>query len=234
MGALWGTIVNVLAVAVGGTVGLLLNKGIPERITKALMVGVGLATLYIGIDGCLAGEQMLITVISLAVGAVVGELLDLDGRLERMGLFVEKKLAGNSKGESSVAKAFVNASLLFCVGTMTIVGSLQSGLTGDHETLYLKSVLDLISSMVFGATLGWGVLLSCITILVYQGGIALLAQVVEPFLSEAVVAEMTCVGSLLIVALALNILNITKIKVANFLPAILIPLALCPLFAFIF
>ena len=234
MSALWGTIVNVLAVAVGGTVGLLLNKGIPERITKALMTGVGLCVLYIGIDGCLAGEQMLVTILSLAIGAVIGELLDLDARLERLGQAVERKLTKPNGDTPTVAKAFVNASLLFCVGTMTIVGSLQSGLTGNHETLYLKSVLDLISSIVFGATLGWGVLLSCVTILVYQGGIALLAQVVAPYLNDVVVAEMTCVGSLLIVALALNILNITKIKVANFLPAVFLPLLLCPLYALIF
>ena len=234
MSALWGTIVNVLAVAVGGTVGLLLNKGIPERITKALMIGVGLCVLYIGIDGCLAGEQMLVTILSLAIGAVIGELLDPDARLERLGQAVECKLTKSHGDTPTVAKAFVNASLLFCVGTMTIVGSLQSGLTGNHETLYLKSVLDLISSIVFGATLGWGVLLSCVTILVYQGGIALLAQVVAPYLNDVVVAEMTCVGSLLIVALALNILNITKIKVANFLPAVFLPLLLCPLYALIF
>lgn len=234
MSALWGTLVNMAAVLVGSTVGLLLKKGIPERVTGALMTGVGFCTLYIGIDGCLTGEQTLVAVLSLAIGAVVGELLDLDARLERLGKAVEGKLTKGDGQSVPVAKGFVNASLLFCVGTMTIVGSLQSGLTGNHEMLYLKSVLDLISSIVFAATLGWGVMLSCITILVYQGGIALLAQVVAPYLNDGVIAEMTCVGSLLIIALALNLLKITNIKVANFLPAVFLPLILCPLYALVF
>ncbi len=222
------------AVLVGSTVGLLLKKGIPERVTGALMTGVGFCTLYIGIDGCLTGEKTLVAVLSLAIGAVVGELLDLDARLERLGQAVEGKLTKGDGQSAPVAKGFVNASLLFCVGTMTIVGSLQSGLTGNHEMLYLKSVLDLISSIVFAATLGWSVVLSCITILVYQGGIALLAQVVAPYLNDGVIAEMTCVGSLLIIALALNLLKITNIKVANFLPAVFLPLILCPLYALVF
>lgn len=230
--ALWGTLVNVAAVLVGSTVGLLLKKGLPKRITAALMTGVGLCTIYIGVDGCLSGENVLIAVISLALGAAIGEALDIDKWLEKLGAMAQKRL--DPQNESTVAQGFVSASLLFCVGAMTILGSLQSGLSGNHETLYVKSVLDLISSVVFAATLGWGTILSAITVLVYQGGIALLAQWVAPVLSEAAVAEMTCVGSLLILALGLNLLNVTKIKVANLLPAVLLPLALCPLFALIF
>ncbi len=233
MTALWGTIVNVIAVVVGGTVGLLLKKGLPEKLANAMMTGVGFCTLYIGIRGCLDGNQTLVVVLSVVLGALLGQLLDLDDKLHRLGKRVEARFS-RKNGDGQVAKAFVSASLLFCVGTMTIVGSLQSGLRGNHEMLYLKSLLDFISSIIFGATLGAGVLLSTVTVFVYQGGIALLAQVVAPYLSDAVIAEMNCVGSLLIIGLALNLLKIADIKVANFVPAILMPIALCPLYALIF
>ena len=230
MSALWGTLVNVAAIAVGSLVGLSLKKGLPARISGALSVAVGLCVLYIGIDGCLAGENMLIAVLSMVIGAVLGECLDLDGKLNRLGEAVQKRLQKGDKGPSTIAQSFVSASLLFCVGAMAIVGSLQSGISGEHGTLYVKAILDGISSIVFATTLGGGVILSVIPLFIYQGAIALLAQFIAPYLSEAVVAEMTCVGSLLIVALALNLLNITKIKVANLLPAVFLPIALCPLY----
>lgn len=231
---LWGTIVNVIAVLIGGTVGVLLKKGIPERLTGALMTGVGFCTLYIGIRGCLDGNNTLVLVLSVVLGAAVGQLLDLDRHLYRLGERVEARFSRKQVGNGQIAKAFVSASLLFCVGTMTIVGALQSGLQHNHETLYLKSVLDLISSIVFGATLGVGVLLSTVTVLVYQGSITLLAQVVAPYLSTAVIAEMNCVGSLLIIGLGLNLLKVADIKVANFVPAILFPVVLCPLYSLVF
>lgn len=230
MSALWGTLVNVAAIVVGSLAGLLLKKGLPTRISGALGVAVGLCVLYIGIDGCLAGDNMLVAVLSMVIGAVVGELLDLDGKLNRLGETVQNRFSKGKNGESTIAQSFVSASLLFCVGAMAIVGSLQSGISGDHNTLYVKSILDGISSVVFATTLGGGVILSIIPLFLYQGAIALLAQFIAPYLSEAVIAEMTCVGSLLIVALALNLLNITKIKVANLLPAVVLPIVLCPLY----
>lgn len=234
MAGLWGTIVNVIAILVGGLIGLLLNKGVPEKLTGALMTGVGFCVLYIGIDGCLAGENTLVAVLSVVLGAVVGTLLDLDGRMHRLGEKVEARFSKKSGSGGRLAQGFVSASLLFCVGTMAIVGSLQSGLQGNHEMLYLKSVLDAISSIVFGATLGVGVMLSGVTVFVYQGSITLLAQLVAPYLNGAVIAEMNCVGSLLIIGLALNLLKISDIKVANFVPAVLFPIVLCPLSALIF
>ncbi len=234
MSALTGTIVNVITVVIGSCVGLLLKKGLPERLTNALMVAVGLAVAYIGIDGSMSGENMLVAVLSLVIGAVIGEWLDIDKHLNRLGETLQEKLAKKAGGESTIAQAFVSASLLFCVGAMTIVGSLQSGIANDHTTLFVKAILDGISSIVFAATLGAGTLLAVIPILLYQGSIALLAQFVEPYLTDAVIAEMTCVGSLLIFALALNLLKITKIKVANLLPAILVPIALCPLYELVF
>ena len=234
MSALWGTLVNVAAIIVGSLAGLLLKKGLPERVSGMLNIAVGLCVAYIGIDGCLSGENMLVAVLSMVIGAVIGELLDLDGKLNRLGQAVQNRFAKGKGGESTIAQSFVSASLLFCVGAMAIVGSLQSGISGDHNTLYVKSILDGISSIVFATTLGGGVILSIIPLFIYQGAIALLAQFIAPHLSDAVIAEMTCVGSLLILALALNLLKITKIKVANLLPAVLLPIALCPLYQLVF
>ncbi len=230
MESMLGALVNVAAVLAGGVLGLLLHKGLPERLAGALMTAVGLCVLYIGIDGCLTGENLLVAVISLVIGAAVGEMLNIDGAVNRLGKTVEERFRKKDGNGPSLAQGFVSASLLFCVGTMAIVGPLQSGLTGNHETQYIKAVLDAISAVVFTATLGVGVLLSAVSVLVYQGGITLLAQAVAPYLTEAVVAEMTCVGSLIIIALSLNLLNITKIKVANLLPAVVLPVLICPLY----
>lgn len=221
-----GTIVNALAVIAGALVGMLLKKGIPERISDVIMKGVALCVLYIGISGSLAGTNTLIAIISIVVGAIIGSLLDIDRHLNSLGELAERKLS-KGDGKTSIAEGFVSASLLFCVGSMAIVGSIQSGLTGNHEMLYTKSMLDGISAMIFASTLGVGVFLSAAAVLVYQGIITLCAQWVQPFLSEYVVAEMTCVGSLLIIALALNMLGITKLKTANYLPAVFVPILLC-------
>lgn len=234
MEGLWGTIVNVIAVLVGGSIGLLLNKGVPEKLAGAMMTGVGFCTLYIGIDGCLDGDNTLVAVLSIVLGAVVGTLLDLNARLQRLGERAQAHFSKKEGSSTNLAQGFVSASLLFCVGTMAIVGSLQSGLQGNHEMLYLKSLLDAISSVVFGATLGAGVRLSTVTVFVYQGGITLLAQAVAPYLNATVISEMNCVGSLLIIGLALNLLKIADIKVANFVPAVFFPILLCPLYQLVF
>lgn len=185
--------------------------------------------MYLGISGSLKGQNSLITILSMVAGAVIGELLDLDKRMRALGDWVQKKterLALGSGG-ASISEGFVTASLLFCVGAMAIVGALQDGLTGDHSTLFAKSLLDGISSIVFGASLGLGVCFSAVAVLLYQGAIAILASFLAPFLGDAVIAEMTCVGSLLIVALSLNMLGLTKIKVMNLVPAIFLPILLC-------
>jgi len=220
-----GTLVNFGGIVLGGAIGLLIKKGIPEAVTDAVMKGVALCVLYIGVSGSLEGEKTLAMIVAIALGAVVGTLLDLDGKMNLLGKKVENMVSQN--GEGKIAVGFVTASLLFCVGAMAVVGSLQSGLTGNHETLYTKSLLDFISSIVFGASLGAGVMLSGFAVLVYQGIITLLAQALAPVLSTAVVAEMTSVGSLLIIALSFNMLGITKIKVMNYVPAIFIVIGLC-------
>lgn len=218
-----GTIVNAAAILAGGCLGLLLKKGLPERISSTIMGGVGLAVVYIGISGALEGQNTLVAVLSIVVGAALGSWIDIDRGLNRLGDRAQAAFSKNSKG-GSFAEGFVSATLLFCVGAMAVVGSLQSGLAGDHSTLFAKSLLDGISSMVFASTLGAGVLLSAVAVFVYQGSITLLAQVVAPVLSDAVVAEMTCVGSLLIIGIGLNMLGVTKLKLANYLPAIFLPI----------
>ena len=216
-------IVNAVAVIIGSLIGLLLKKGIPERLTDSVMKALGLCTVFIGITGLLKGENVLVLIVSMVLGTLIGEGIDLDLRINRLGEWVEFKF---KKGDGKIAEGFVTATLLFCVGAMAIVGSLQSGLTGDHEMIYTKSVLDFIAAIIFASTLGFGVMFSAVAVLVYQGSIVLLSSWIAPFLTDATIGEMTAVGSLLIFALGLNILGITKIKVMNLVPAIFIPILL--------
>ncbi len=221
-----GTLVNTLAAVVGGLLGTLLKKGIPEKLADLVQKGLALCVLYIGIKGSFAGTNTLVTILSMVLGAVIGGLLDLDAKLERLGAWVQSRFAKKGGG-SKVAEGFVTASLLFCVGSMAVVGSLQSGLTGNHETIFTKSMLDFVSAIILASSLGLGVCLSGAFVLVYQGAIVLLARWAAPILSDYVVAEMSCAGSLLIVALGLNMLGIAKLKVSNLLPAMFLPLVLC-------
>ena len=240
---LTGTLVNAAAILVGSLLGMLLtwlaghfstllpagSTLLAERLKTIIMQGVALCVMYLGISGCLEGNNSLIAILSMVLGALIGELLDLDKRMRSLGDWVQKRtehLVTNG-GQASISEGFVTASLLFCVGAMAIVGALQDGLTGDHSTLFAKSLLDGISSIVFGASLGLGVAFSAVAILLYQGSISLMASFLQPYLGDAVIEEMTCVGSLLIVALSLNMLGLTKIKVMNLGPAIFLPILLC-------
>lgn len=215
-----GVIVNVITVLVGSAIGLIFKRGIPKKVADAIMLGIGLCTLYIGISGAIKGQNQLVAIISIVLGAAVGTLLDIDRGLTVLGDKIEARFRKPGSAGASVAEGFVTASLLFCIGAMTIVGSLNAGLLGDNQMLFTKSVLDLISSIMLSASLGIGVMCSAVFVLVFQGGIVLLSGVLAPILSDAVILELTCVGSLLIIALGLNLLNITKIKVANYLLAI--------------
>lgn len=226
MAGLLGTFVNTIAVIVGGSLGLILGSRFPKKISQSLMKALGLCTLLIGVTGILEGKNQLITIISMALGTIIGEILNLDGKLNKLGDSLQNKFKKDGE-KVTVAEGFVNASLLFCVGAMTIVGSLRSGLTGDNQMIYTKSLLDFTSSIIFASTLGIGVLFSSAFVLLYQGAIVILAHFIAPFLTEAVVAEMTCVGSLIIIGLALNMLGITKLKVMNYVPAIFLPILLC-------
>lgn len=221
-----GVIVNTLAVIVGGLVGLLIKKGVPERFSDAIMKGLGLCVLYIAIKGAFDGTNVLVLIVSVAIGAVVGTLLKLDEGVRAIGDKLQQRFKSGD-GKSTFAEGFVTASLLFCVGAMTVVGSLDAGLTGDNSTLYTKALLDGIMSVVFASTLGVGVLFSAAFIFVFQGSIALLAGVIQPLLTDYSIAEMSCVGSVLMIAVATNMMSITKIKVMNLVPAIFIPIILC-------
>lgn len=222
-----GVLVNVAAVIAGSLIGIFLKKGIPQRFSDSIMKAVALCVIYIGIDGCMQGNKTLVTIISMAVGALLGELLKLDDGINKLGKKLEDKVSKNGGGEGNIAKGFVTASLLFCVGAMSIVGSLESGINGNHQIIFSKSLLDFISSIIFTASMGIGVMFSAVFVFVYQGAITLLAQFVGPYLSDVVIAEMTCTGSLLIIALGLNMLGVTKLKVMNYIPAIVLPILLC-------
>jgi len=220
---LLGSLVNSAAIVLGGGIGLVLKKGISDRLANAVMNALALCVLYIGVSGMLKGENILITILSMVAGTLVGDGLQLDKKINQLGDTIEKMVASPNEGVS-VSKGFVTASLLFCVGAMAIVGALQSGLTGNHDTLFAKSLIDGIAAIVMASSLGIGVLLSAGLILVYEGGISLFANVLAPLLTDSVINEMTCVGSLLIVGLALNMLKLTDLKIMNYAPAVFFPI----------
>ena len=212
------TFVNCGVIIVGCIIGLFIKGGIPERFNKIIMNGLALCAMFIGFSGALEGNNTIVTIVSMALGALVGELIDIDKWLNKLGETIQKKLDKGNGKESRIAEGFVNASLLYCVGAMSIVGALQAGLSGNYDTIYAKTVLDGVSSVIFSASMGIGVIFSSVTVLLYQGGITLCASFLSGILSQAVIAEMTAVGSLMIVGLGLNLLEVTDIKIANLLP----------------
>lgn len=221
-----GAVVNFFLVILGSLIGLLFKKGIPEKLQNALMTGMAFCVLYIGITGLFEeGTNILVIIVCMALGAVLGELIDLDKRVNNLGLWVEKKVFKNK--DTKIAEGFVAATLLFCVGAMTIVGSIDSGISGDNSTLYSKSVIDCVAAAALTSSMGIGVIFASFSTLIIEGGISLLANVISPVLTEYIIAQMSVIGSLLIIALALNMLKITKIKVMNFVPAILLPFVIC-------
>lgn len=224
-----GVIVNTVAVIIGSLIGLVFKKGIPEKMSDALTSILGLAVFFVGISSAFDGENILITIISLAIGTVLGTLANIDRRINKLGDWVENRFS-KEKGKISIAQGFVTASLLFCVGSMTIVGSLQAGINGNNEMLFTKSLLDFVMAIVLTSTLGIGVILSSLFVLVFQGAIALSAGFAAGFLSNLVIAEMTCTGSILVMAIGLNLAGITKIKVADCMPAVFAPILICPVY----
>lgn len=227
-----GVIANAAAVIIGATVGLLAKKAIPESWNTIIMKGMGLISLYIGIRGIFDGENTLVMIFSLVVGAVIGEAVDIDGHFNSFADRVEKKLDSRG-GKSNFAQGFITSSLLFCVGAMTVVGSLNAGLKGDLTLLLTKTVMDGVSSVMFAASMGTGVLFAAVPVLLIQGGIVLLAGLVEPLLPIEVINEMTCVGSLLIIAIGFNLALDAKLKILNYMPALFLPIAFCPLYDFV-
>jgi uncharacterized membrane protein YqgA involved in biofilm formation len=217
-----GTLVNAAAIMAGGTVGLLLKKGIKDSYKTTVMQAISLTVILIGIRSALNADDLLGVIVCMAVGSLLGEAMKIEDRLEAFGAYAEKRFSRSSNGGFS--KGFVTASLVFCVGSMAIVGALESGLTGNHDTLFAKSLLDGITSVVFASTFGGGVVFSALPVMVYQGTITMGASLLKPFLTPGVIAQMSGVGGLLIAAIGINMLRLAHIRIGNMLPAIFLPL----------
>lgn len=222
-----GAIVNALAIMVGGFLGLQIRSGIPTRIHERLMEGIGLCVMGMGIVGLMDGQNTLVLILSVVIGTFIGELIDIDHLVvEGVGKLENYSKRKSADDQPSLSQGFLSAAMIFCIGSMAIVGSLESGLTGDNTTLYTKSILDGITSILLASSLGGGVLLSSLAVLVLQGGIIIFASFFEPYLPTEVVVEMISVGSLLLIALGMNMVGITKLKIMNFTPAIILPVLL--------
>jgi len=227
-----GPLVNAGVIVICALVGCFVLRGIPKRFEEIIKKGLGLAIVYVGLRGAMENRHVLLLILSLVGGAAAGELIDIDTWMNRLGRWAERKLAmkerppgagASGSGGKSFSKGFVAGSILFCTGSMAIVGSLQSGLQGNHETLYAKSILDGTMSIVFGASFGIGVLFAAVPVLLYQGGIVLFSQVLRDLLNQEIITEMSAVGNLLVAAIGFNFLGVQEIKVANLIPAIFIP-----------
>jgi len=218
--ALSGTLLNAATVLVGGVIGTVLGDRLPERIRENVVRGVGLFTLAMGAKFAFDTSNLLYMLGSILLGGIVGSLWGVDRRLNALGDALQRRFARG--GSSTVAEAFVTASIVFCVGPLTFLGSIQNGLTGDASLLSVKSVLDGFTAIALSATLGWGVLLTIPLILVYQGGLAVGASLFSGLLSELQLREMSAVGGLLIIGVGLKLLNVRDVKVADFLPAIVV------------
>ena len=215
-----GTLVNVAAILAGAGLGLILRLGISESCKRTILQAMGLAVLFVGIRMSLASQNSIIIVLSLAVGAVLGEMARLEERLDAFGIWLTE-LVGDRFGD--IGKGFVTASLVYCIGAMAIVGSLQEGLTGDASIIYAKALIDGTVSVIFTASMGIGVMLAAVPVLLYQGAITLAAGSLQTLITDPMLAEVSGVGGVLIIAISLNMLKLTKIKLANLLPGL--PLA---------
>jgi uncharacterized membrane protein YqgA involved in biofilm formation len=217
-----GTLINVATVVAGSGAGLLVGSRLPERIRQTVLSGLGLMTLVIGMSMALQTRNPLLMLASLLLGGVIGELLGLEERLQALGRYLETRVSGHSGEGSAFVKGFVTASLVFCVGPMTILGSIQDGLTGNYTLLAIKATLDGFASLAFSASLGIGVMFAALTVLVYQGALTLGAGLVKAVLTEAMITEMTAVGGTMILGIGLLLLDLKRVRVASFLPGLFI------------
>ena len=222
-----GTLVNTGTVILGSLIGLAVGSRLPEKVKQIVMNGLGLCTLLIGFKMAFKGEQILLIIGSLVLGGIIGEFLNIEGWLERLGEIIKKRIKSES---GNFVVGFVTASLVFCVGPMTVVGSIEDGIRGDASILYAKSVLDGFASIAFASGLGVGVLFSAVTVLVYQGLLTLLGQKLSFLLNQHVLNELTATGGLMIVGIGLLLLDIKKVRVGNFLPALVIVVILALIF----
>lgn len=226
-----GTIVNSLAIMAGGLIGTFLKHGIKDNYKNTVMDAIGLAVIVLGIGGAIKSENVILMIFSLVFGALIGETLQLEKRLDNLGLALQRKFKNE---DTNFSKGFISSSLVFCVGAMAIVGSLEAGMLNSYDTLYAKSILDGITALIFATTLGIGVFFSAFSVFIYQGVITLLAQSLSPLLSLVVINELSAVGGVLILAIGIGMLGIKKVNVANLLPAIFIPIVYYALLSVIF
>lgn len=227
-----GVIINVIAIVIGTMIGLFLKRGMSEKMSSHIMQGLALITFIIGLKGALVDQDMILLIVSISLGGYLGEMMQLEENIRKFAEWVQDKLSKEG-AQNQLAEGFVSAVLIFCVGAMAVMGSLEAGLRNNHGILITKALIDGFASIILTTTKGAGVMLSALAILLYEGGMMVLAQFVAPYLSESIVYAMSAVGSLLLVALGLNLLELTKIKVMNFLPAMLLPIVLIPLLSLI-
>lgn len=220
---LTGTLVNTAAIAAGGLVGTFGGKLLPARMKNTLLSAAGLLSIGIGVSGLSSSNNQLIPILSLMLGTIVGELLNIEGAVERLGSWLQQRFSGLGR----ITEGFVTGTLVFAVGAMAVMGSLDSGLKNDHTILLAKSVIDCVSAIAFSSSLGIGVALAGGSVLLAEGLMALLASLLAPLLTEAVLAEITFTGSLLIIGIGLNVLGLTKLRILNMMPAVLFPILLC-------
>jgi len=225
-----GPLVNATTIVICSLAGTFLIKGIPQRFEEIVKKAIGLSIIFIGIRGAFENSRILLLILSMVIGAITGELINIDKWMNRLGAWAERKIVKKESADSepakskhSFSKSFVASSILFCTGSMAILGSMQSGLQGNHEMLFAKSVMDGTMSLIFGASLGIGAAFSALPVLIYQGGIALASTLIRDLLSPEIITEMSAVGSLVIAGIGFNFLSVREIKVANLIPAIFIP-----------
>ena len=227
-----GVIINVIAIVIGTMIGLFLKRGMSEKMSSHIMQGLALITFIIGLKGALVDQDMILLIVSISLGGYLGEMMQLEENIRKFAEWVQDKLSKEG-AQNQLAEGFMSAVLIFCVGAMAVMGSLEAGLRNNHGILITKALIDGFASIILTTTKGAGVMLSALAILLYEGGMMILAQFVAPYLSESIVYAMSAVGSLLLVALGLNLLELTKIKVMNFLPAMFLPIVLIPLLSLI-
>lgn len=218
-----GTLVNSGAILIGSLIGLFFKRGLPEKWQQTMMSSIALCIVIIGVQMAMKTGNIIVVIISLVIGSIIGEVIDIEERMNKLGVFLGKKLSqGSSSVAGQIAEGFVNSSILFCTGAMAIVGSIQDGLAGDCSTLFAKATLDGIIALILTANVGIGVMLSALSVGIYQGSITLLAGVVEPYITELILQEITASGGIMIMAIGLNMLHITKIRIGNMLPGMLV------------
>jgi uncharacterized membrane protein YqgA involved in biofilm formation len=225
-----GTVVNVVTVLAGTLAGLVIGRRFPERVRTTLLSGVGLVVLVIGFDEARVTRNVIFPLVAIVLGGLVGELLDIEGALESLGDGIKARVA-RGDGQNRFVEGFVSASLIFCVGPLAVLGSVQDGLHGDHRLLFVKAGLDGLVALILASTLGWGVALSALVVAAYQGGLTAVAGVADRVLSDRMVLEMTATGGVMVIGIGIRLLDLRPLRVASFLPALVIAPVAVGLFA---